>query len=61
MYLQEIRKAADVDGIDLAEDWDKQWGFVNLVMKKIVFIIFQELTEGILASQGGLHSMELVS
>ena len=23
IYLQQIRKAADVDGIDLAEDWDK--------------------------------------
>ena len=23
IYLQEIRKAEGVDGIDLAEDWDK--------------------------------------
>ena len=45
MYLQEIRKAADVNGIDLAEDWDKQWAFVNLVMKNLVFIIFQEFPD----------------
>ena len=33
IYLQEIRKAEGVDGIDLAEDWDKWWTFINLVMK----------------------------
>jgi len=52
-----------MDWIDLAQERDMQQAFVNAVMNlrfyKILGILWQ--AEGLLASQKGLWSMELVS